>query len=76
MIIEEEEDDTFIRDRQDVFYICCSTSPCDRRRRGEYTYIDGKRVRLKVVAGTQPGKSVRLRGKGLPQCGYGHGMGD
>lgn len=30
--------------------------------------VDGK-ARLKIPAGTQPGKVLRLRGKGLPQYG-------
>lgn len=36
--------------------------------------IEG-RARLKIAPGTQPGKILRLRGKGLP-TGQGSGMGD
>lgn len=32
----------------------------------EVPTVDGK-ARLKIAAGTQPGKVLRLRGKGLPQ---------
>jgi len=35
--------------------------------------IDGN-VKIKIEAGTQPGKVLRLRGKGLPEVqSYGHG---
>lgn len=78
VIIEEEKNDTFIRDRQDVIYNLLLDFPtATLGGEVEIPTIDGKRVRLKVEAGTQPGKSVRLRGKGLPAVqGYGHGMGD
>ena len=35
---------------------------------GAIAIVDGK-ARLKIPAGTQPGKVLRLRGKGLPQYG-------
>ena len=39
----------------------------------EVPTVDGK-VKVKVDAGTQPGKVLRLRGKGLPNVNrYGHG---
>ncbi len=42
----------------------------------EIPTIDG-RVKIKIESGTQPGKTVRLRGKGLPALqGYGYGYGD
>ena len=42
----------------------------------EIPTIDG-RVKIKIEPGTQPGKVVRLRGKGLPAVqGYGYGTGD
>ena len=42
----------------------------------EVPTLDGK-VKLKIEAGTQPGKVLRLRGKGLPALqGYGYGTGD
>jgi len=42
----------------------------------EIPTIDGK-VKIKIEPGTQPGKIMRLRGKGLPAVsGYGYGYGD
>ena len=42
----------------------------------EIPTLDGK-ARIKIDPGTQPGKVVRLRGKGLPAVqGYGYGTGD
>ena len=42
----------------------------------EVPTIDGK-AKIKIESGTQPGKVVRLRGKGLPAVqGYGYGTGD
>jgi molecular chaperone DnaJ len=39
--------------------------------------IDGQKVKIKIEPGTQPGKTLRLRGKGIPAVkGYGGGMGD
>ena len=42
----------------------------------EIPTIDG-RARIKIAPGTQPGTTLRLRGKGLPTVqGYGYGRGD
>ena len=42
----------------------------------EVPTLDG-RVKIKIDPGTQPGKVMRLRGKGLPSVqGYGFGTGD
>jgi molecular chaperone DnaJ len=39
--------------------------------------IDGRTLKVKIDSGTQPGKTMRLRGKGLPAVrGYGNGNGD
>ena len=39
--------------------------------------IEGNTLKIKIENGTQPGKTMRLRGKGLPVVqGYGHGRGD
>jgi len=43
----------------------------------EIPTIDGQKVKIKIEPGTQPGKTLRLRGKGLPAVqGYGSGTGD
>ena len=43
----------------------------------EVPTIEGSKVRVKLENGTQPGKTLRLRGKGLPAVqGYGNGRGD
>ena len=43
----------------------------------EIPTIEGTKLKVKIESGTQPGKTLRLRGKGLPAVqGYGHGKGD
>ena len=43
----------------------------------EIPTIEGSKLRVKIDNGTQPGKTLRLRGKGLPAVqGYGSGRGD
>ena len=43
----------------------------------EIPTIEGSKLKVKIESGTQPGKTLRLRGKGLPAVqGYGHGVGD
>lgn len=76
--IEEEENDTFIRDGQDVIYNLLLDFPTAALGgEVEIPTLEGTRVRIKIDAGTQPGKALRLRGKGLPAVqGYGSGRGD
>lgn len=71
--IEEEPSDTFIRDGKDVIYNLLLDFPTAALGgNAEIPTIDGGRVRIKVEPGTQPGKTLRLRGKGLPEVqGYG-----
>lgn len=78
VIIEEEKCDTFIRDKQDLVYNLLLDFPTAALGgEAEVPTIDGKKVTLKIEPGTQPGKTVRLRGKGLPAVqGYGSGKGD
>ena len=76
--IEEEENDTFIRDGQDIVYNLLLDFPTAALGgEVEIPTLEGPRVRIKIDAGTQPGKTLRLRGKGLPAVqGYGSGKGD
>lgn len=76
--IEEEENDTFIRDGQDIIYNLLLDFPTAALGgEVEIPTLEGTRVRIKIDAGTQPGKTLRLRGKGLPAVqGYGSGKGD
>ena len=78
VFIEEEESDTFIRDGNDLIYNLLLDFPTAALG-GEVDIptIDGKTLKVKIEGGTQPGKTMRLRGKGLPAVqGYGTGNGD
>lgn len=78
VLVEEEKNNTFVRDKQDVIYNLLLDFPTAALGgEAEIPTIDDKRIKLKIEPGTQPGKTVRLRGKGLPAVkGYGSGMGD
>jgi molecular chaperone DnaJ len=78
VFIEEEENDTFIRDGQDLIYNLLLDFPTAALG-GDVRIptIEGTKLKIKIEPGTQPGKTLRLRGKGLPAVqGYGRGMGD
>lgn len=68
VFIEEEHNDTFVRDGNDVIYSLLLDFPTAALG-GEVDLptIDGGKVRVKIEPGTQPGKTLRLRKKGLPQ---------
>lgn len=76
--IEEEPNDTFIRDGQNVIYNLLLDFPtATLGGQVDIPTIDGSNVKIKIEPGTQPGKTLRLRGKGLPAVqGYGNGTGD
>lgn len=78
VLIEEEKNDTFTRDKQDLIYNLLLDFPTAvLGGEAQIPTINGSKVALKVDPGTQPGKSVRLRGKGLPALkGYGTRTGD
>lgn len=78
VLIEEEPNNTFVRDGQDVIYNLLLDFPTAALGgEVEIPTIQGTQVKIKIDAGTQPGKTLRLRGKGLPAVqGYGSGMGD
>ena len=76
--IEEENNDTFVRDGNDLIYNLLLDFPTAALG-GEVDIptIDGRTLKVKIDSGTQPGKTMRLRGKGLPAVrGYGNGNGD
>lgn len=77
ILIEEEPSKIFIRDENDLIYNLLLTIP--QAVLGddiEIPTVDGK-VKIKIAPGTQPGKVLRLRGKGIPAIqGYGYGKGD
>ncbi len=78
VFIEEEENDTFVRDGNDLIYNLLLDFPIAALG-GEVDIptIDGKTLKVKIDGGTQPGKTMRLREKGLPAVqGYGSGRGD
>lgn len=76
--IEEEPNSTFIRDGQDVIYNLLLDIPTAALGGDvEIPTIEGTKVKIKIEPGTQPGKTLRLRSKGLPAVqGYGQGHGD
>lgn len=78
VFITEEPNDTFVRDGNDLIYNLLLDFPTAALGGSvEIPNIDGSRVKIKIDAGTQPGKTLRLRGKGLPSVqGYGNGTGD
>lgn len=74
ILIEEEADKELIRDENDLIYNLLLSFPTAALGGSvEIPTIDGK-VKVKIESGTQPGKVLRLRGKGLPSVnGYGTG---
>ena len=73
-MIEEVKNPELIRDGNDVIYNLMLDFPTAVLGGSvEVPTITG-RARLKIAPGTQPGKVLRLRGKGLPSTeGYGTG---
>lgn len=78
VFIEEEDNDTFVRDGNELIYNLLLDFPTAALGgEVEIPTIDGSKLKVKVENGTQPGKTLRLRGKGLPAVqGYGTGRGD
>ncbi|UPT65432.1 MAG: molecular chaperone DnaJ [Sphingobacteriales bacterium JAD_PAG50586_3] len=73
--IEEIEHEHFKRMANDIYYeLFISFPDAVTGTQLEVPTLDGK-VRIKIDAGTQPGKLLRLRSKGLPSI-EGHGKGD
>lgn len=75
IVVEEEQHPELIRDENDlVFNLLLSFPTASLGGTVEIPTIDG-RVKVKVEPGTQPGKVLRLRGKGLPSVNH-YGTGD
>jgi molecular chaperone DnaJ len=75
VIITEEEHPELLRDGNDVYYNFYLTIP--QAILGdtiEVPTLEGK-AKIKIEPGTQPGKMLRLRGKGLPEVNS-HNKGD
>lgn len=74
ILIEEQEDDTLKRDGNNVIYdLYVNFVDAALGQSIEVPTIDGK-VKIKVDPGTQSGKILRLRGKGIKSIeGYGQG---
>lgn len=67
IVIQEEKDPELIRDGNDLIYNLMLDFPTAALGGSVEIPTVGGRARLKIPAGTQPGKVLRLRGKGLPQ---------
>lgn len=75
IVIEEEAHAELIRDENDLIYnLLLSFPTASLGGTIEIPTIDG-RVKVKIDPGTQPGKVLRLRGKGLPSVNQ-YGTGD
>lgn len=74
VLIEEEEHPELVRHGNDLLYnVFIGYPEAVLGETVEIPTIEGK-VKVKIEAGTQPGKILRLRGKGLPDVnGYGKG---
>ena len=74
IVIQEIEHDELVRDESNLLYNLFITVPdAILGATAEIPTLTGK-VKVKIEAGTQPGKVLRLRGKGIPDVnGYGKG---
>ena len=67
IIIKEEPDKELIRDGQNIIYNLLLDFPTAALGgTAEVPVVGGEKVRIKIAPGTQNGKTLRLRGKGLP----------
>jgi len=75
VLVEEEAHPELIRDENDLIYNLLLTVPMATLGGSvEVPTVDGK-VKVTIAPGTQPGKVLRLRGKGLPSVNR-YGTGD
>ena len=75
VLVEEEAHPELIRDENDLIFNLLLTVPMATLGGSvEVPTVEGK-VKVTIAAGTQPGKVLRLRGKGLPSVNR-YGTGD
>ena len=75
VLVEEEAHPELIRDENDLIYNLLLTVPMATLGGSvEVPTVEGK-VKVTIAPGTQPGKVLRLRGKGLPSVNH-YGTGD
>ena len=74
VVITEDDDQELVRDGNNLIYnLFLSFPEITLGTTSEIPTVDGK-VKVKIEAGTQPEKILRLRGKGIPDVnGYGRG---
>jgi molecular chaperone DnaJ len=74
VVIEEDEHSELIREGNDLIYnLFISVPDAILGTNVEIPTVDNN-VKIKIEPGTQPGRILRLRGKGLPEVnGYGRG---
>jgi molecular chaperone DnaJ len=74
VVIDEEEHEELIREGNDLIYnLFISIPDAITGTQVEVPSVDSH-VKIKIEPGTQPGRILRLRGKGLPEVnGYGKG---
>jgi molecular chaperone DnaJ len=74
VVIEEKPHPELIRDGNDLIYhLYLSIPQAALGTTVEIPTVDGK-AKIRIEQGTQPGKILRLRGKGIPEVnGYGRG---
>ena len=78
VLIAEKEDSTFVRNGKDLLYTAVVDFPTAALGgKIEIPTVDGHKLAVTIEPGTQPGKTLRLRGKGLPAVPqYDYGTGD
>jgi molecular chaperone DnaJ len=75
ILVEEESHPELIRDENDLIYnLLISVPTAAMGGTVEVPTVEGK-VKITITPGTQPGKVLRLRGKGLPSVNR-YGTGD
>ena len=77
VLISIEKDENFERVDKDLYYnLVLDFATATLGGEVEVPTLEGKTT-IKIEPGTQPGKQIRLRGKGMPAVqGYGYGKGD